>query len=92
MLIQFSWLLWHCGREFSLGRRQFHAGEEGQGGNFGTSDKSRATGSRGSSPTGLSFQLMHRTILPRIDLLLIQLTVRDRVTSWKNIRGSRVVK
>ena len=30
--------------------------------------------------------------LARSDLLLIQITVRDRVTSWKNIRGSRVLK
>ena len=41
---------------------------------------------------GPYFQLIHRTILARIDLLLIQITVRDRVTSRKNIRGSRDVK
>ena len=33
-----------------------------------------------------------RTILARIDLLLIQITERDGVTSWKNIGGSRVLK
>ena len=33
------------GRELGMGRRQFYAGEEGQGGNFGY--KLRATGSRG---------------------------------------------
>ena len=71
------------------GRRQFHAGEEGQGGNFG--NKRRATGRRGVLLDRISSSI-HRTILARIDLLLIQITVRDCVTSWKNIRRSHYVK
>ena len=43
------------------------------------------------SPIGPYFQLNSPINLARIDLLLIQVTVRDRVTSWKNIRGSRDV-
>ena len=43
LFIQFSWLLSHL-RKLGMGRRQFHAGEEGQGGNFRYTR--RATGSR----------------------------------------------
>ena len=45
LLIRLSWL---CGRELEMGRRQFHTGEESQGGNFG--NKRRATEKR--SPIG----------------------------------------
>ena len=43
--MQRVYFLGFCGRELGMGRRQFHAGEEGRGGNFG--NKLRATGSRG---------------------------------------------
>ena len=43
LLIQFSWFLSQL-RKLGMGRRQFHAGEEGQGGNFGNTR--RDTGSR----------------------------------------------
>ena len=66
-----------------MGRRQFHTGEEGQGGNFG--NKRRATGKR--SPVGPYFQLnsLNNFSASRFCCwlkslyVIIEITVRDHV-------------
>ena len=48
-----STFLAHCCRELEMGRRQFHTGEESQGGNFGN----ERTATEKRSPIGPYFQL-----------------------------------
>lgn len=57
-----------------MGCRQIHAGEEDQGGNFG--NKRGPTGRRRVLLDSISSQI-HQTSLAQIELLLIQITVRD---------------